>query len=125
MSAQDHPPTTEPGLRNPHREPNRIRTRQTPSANAHSATEHSKTEIAMTLEEIFATIVGHTREILPGLDDHAFQFSDSLRELGANSIDRSEVVMLTLESLSLKAPMIEFAKAENMGELATLLHARL
>ncbi len=79
----------------------------------------------MTLEDIFATIVGHTREILPGLDDHTFQFSDSLRELGANSIDRSEVVMLTLESLSLKAPMIEFAKAENMGELATLLHARL
>ena len=78
----------------------------------------------MTIEEIFAIIVGHTREVLPGLDDHAFQFSDSLRELGANSIDRSEIVMLTLESLSLKIPMIEVAKAENMGELAGLLHAR-
>lgn len=120
MSAQDRSADDKPSHRNQHREPNRIRTRSTPSA-----TDHSNTEIAMTLEEIFATIVGHTREILPGLDDHAFQFTDSLRELGANSIDRSEVVMLTLESLSLKAPMIEFAKAENMGELATLLHARL
>ncbi len=78
----------------------------------------------MTIEDIFAIIVGHTREVLPGLDDHAFQFSDSLRELGANSIDRSEIVMLTLESLSLKIPMIEVAKAENMGELAGLLHAK-
>ncbi len=77
----------------------------------------------MRIEDIFAIIVGHTREVLPGLDDYSFQFSDSLRELGANSIDRSEVVMLTLESLELKAPMIEFAKAENMGELAGLLHA--
>lgn len=78
----------------------------------------------MTIEDIFAIIVGHTREVLPGLDDHAFQFSDSLRELGANSIDRSEIVMLTLESLSLKIPMIEVAKAENMGELTGLLHAK-
>lgn len=79
----------------------------------------------MTIEDIFAIIVGHTREVLPGLDDYPFQFSDSLRELGANSIDRSEIVMLALESLSLKIPMIEVAKAENMGELAGLLHARL
>jgi polyketide biosynthesis acyl carrier protein len=78
----------------------------------------------MTIEDIFAIIVGHTREVLPGLDDHPFQLSDSLRELGANSIDRSEIVMLTLESLSLKIPMIEVAKAENMGELAGMLHAR-
>lgn len=34
--------------------------------------------------------------------------------------------LIASESLdSLRAPMIEFAKAENMGELATLLHARL
>ncbi|UXI65995.1 acyl carrier protein [Tahibacter amnicola] len=83
------------------------------------------TTTALATEDIFAIIVGHAREVLPGLDDHAFQFSDSLRDLGANSIDRSEIVMLTLESLSLKIPMIEVAKAENMGELATLLHARL
>ena len=79
----------------------------------------------MNLEDVFAIVAGHTREVVPGLDDYAFQFTDSLRELGANSIDRSEVVMLALESLSLKAPMIDFAKAENMGELATLLHAKL
>jgi polyketide biosynthesis acyl carrier protein len=79
----------------------------------------------MTIEEIFAIIVGHAREVMPGLDDHQFQFSDSLRSLGANSIDRSEIIMLTLESLSLSVPLIQLAKAENMGELAALIHARL
>ena len=78
----------------------------------------------MNVQDIFNIIVGHTREIVPGLDDHPFQFSDSLRSLGANSIDRSEIIMMTLESLSLKMPLIEFAKAENIGELAGLMHAR-
>lgn len=79
----------------------------------------------MNVQDIFDIIVGHTREIVPGLEDHAFQFSDSLRALGANSIDRSEILMMTLESLSLKIPMIDLAKAENIGELAGLMHARL
>lgn len=79
----------------------------------------------MNVQDIFDIIVGHTREIVPGLDDHPFQPSDSLRSLGANSIDRSEIIMMTLESLSLRMPLIEFAKAENIGELAGLMHARL
>jgi polyketide biosynthesis acyl carrier protein len=33
--------------------------------------------------------------------------------------------MMTLESLSLKIPMVDLAKAENIGELAGLMHARL
>ena len=79
----------------------------------------------MNAQDVFDIIVGHTKEILPGLDDHPFQFSDSLRAIGANSIDRSEIIMMTLESLSLKIPLIDLAKAENMGELAELMHARL
>jgi polyketide biosynthesis acyl carrier protein len=79
----------------------------------------------MTVQDVFNVIIGHTREILPGLDDYSFQFSDSLRALGANSIDRSEIIMMTLDSLSLKIPLIDLAKAENIGELAGLMHARL
>lgn len=79
----------------------------------------------MTVQDVFGIIVRHTREVLPELEGRSFQLSDSLRELGANSIDRSEIVMLTLETLSLRIPMIDVAKAENIGELAGLLHARL
>lgn len=79
----------------------------------------------MNVQDIFDILAGHTREIVPGLDDHPFQFSDSLRALGANSIDRSEIIMMTLESLTLNIPLVDLAKAENMGELAGLMHARL
>ncbi|MFD0727077.1 acyl carrier protein [Lysobacter brunescens] len=79
----------------------------------------------MNVQDIFDILAGHTREIVPGLESHPFQFSDSLRALGANSIDRSEIIMMTLESLSLSIPLIDLAKAENMGELAGIMHARL
>ena len=79
----------------------------------------------MNTQDIFQMIVSHTREVLPHLEDHDFKETDSLRNLGANSIDRSEIVMMTLESLSLNIPLIVIAQAENMGELAALLHEKL
>lgn len=79
----------------------------------------------MTVDDIFNILVNHTREVLPEVEDHDFRMEDSLRELGANSIDRSEIIMLTLETLSLSIPLIVVAKAENMGELAGLLHGRM
>ncbi|MDQ3510738.1 MAG: acyl carrier protein [Pseudomonadota bacterium] len=79
----------------------------------------------MTVDDIFKILVNHTREVLPEVEDHDFRMKDSLRELGANSIDRSEIIMLTLETLSLSVPLIAVAKAENMGELAGLLHGRM
>lgn len=79
----------------------------------------------MTKEEIFALITRHAGEIIPRLEQHAFQWTDSLRALGANSIDRSEIVMMTLEALELDIPLSETIRAENIGELAALLHGKL
>lgn len=79
----------------------------------------------MNVNDIFNIIVRNTCEVVPALEGHSFQFDDSLRDLGANSVDRSEIVMMTLESLSLNIPMIQIARAENMGELASILHEKL
>jgi polyketide biosynthesis acyl carrier protein len=79
----------------------------------------------MTKEEIFAIVTRHAREVVPGLDEHRFVLSDSLKELGANSMDRSEIVMMTLDSLSLRIPLVETAGAKNIGELVSVLHEKL
>lgn len=58
---------------------------------------------------VFDLIVDHIREVIPELEDHRFEPSDSLRDLGANSIDRAEVYDLcgvdieSLPSLSQEA----------------------
>ncbi|AJW94424.1 acyl carrier protein [Burkholderia gladioli] len=79
----------------------------------------------MNRDAIFDVLVGHTREILPELGDRQIRSEDRLADLGANSVDRAEIVMLTLESLSLRLPLVETSGPNNLGELADLLHARL
>ena len=76
----------------------------------------------MQKEEIFKTLISHCCEILPELENHTFVTTDQLRELGANSIDRAEIVTMMLESLSLKIPRVELSGAQNLGELVDILH---
>ncbi|PSL48195.1 polyketide biosynthesis acyl carrier protein [Chitinophaga niastensis] len=76
----------------------------------------------MNKEEIFKMIVQHTCEVIPELEDHTFKSGDQLKELGANSVDRAEIISLAMESLSLQIPMVEVFGAKNLDELATLLY---
>ncbi|QQP96971.1 acyl carrier protein [Lysobacter enzymogenes] len=79
----------------------------------------------MNQDQVFEIIVGHTKEVLPNLEKHPFQQDDSLRALGANSIDRADIIIMTLESLSLNVSLTEMAKAENIGQLAGIIHAKI
>ncbi len=69
----------------------------------------------MKKEDIFSILVKHTREIVPELEQHHFQWDDRLADLGANSVDRAEIIMETLEALSLQIPRIELSEARNLG----------
>ena len=79
----------------------------------------------MSREEVMQAIIRCAREVLPALEHYEFRSDDSLRDLGANSIDRSEIVMMTLESLVLNMPLVEVARAQNIGELASIMHEKL
>jgi polyketide biosynthesis acyl carrier protein len=78
----------------------------------------------MTQLDILGLIARHAGEVLPRLQNHAFLPTDSLKDLGANSVDRSEIIMMTLESLAVRIPLVEMAKARNIGELADIIHAK-
>ena len=75
----------------------------------------------MEQQDIFNLIVTHTKELLPELEDHNFTATDSLKDLGANSLDRSEIIIMTLEEMEANIPLVHMAKASNIGELATIL----
>ena len=74
--------------------------------------------------EIVGIIIGHARDVIPSLGSQQVQPTDSLKSLGANSIDRADIIMMTLESLSLNIPLIHMAKAENIGDLARIIHEK-
>lgn len=59
-------------------------------------------------------------EVVPELKDRTITLDDSMRELGANSIDRAEVLIRTMAALQIKLPLIELAKAKNIREVVRI-----
>lgn len=80
--------------------------------------------MSVTKEQILETLYVHTKEVLPALADHEFKHGDSLKALGANSVDRADIIMMTLETLSLRIPMVDLARAENIDVMADIIHAK-
>lgn len=78
----------------------------------------------MNKEKIFEIIQHYTREVMPELESHAFQRTDRLVDLGANSVDRAEIITMTMEALSLQIPRVELFGATNLGELADVLYEK-
>lgn len=79
----------------------------------------------MDSDAIFALIVETIREVVPELAVHPIGRVDSMADLGVNSIERNEVVLLTLQALHLDIPIVQLHGPTNVGELADLLNAKL
>lgn len=76
----------------------------------------------MDKQHILNLIIGYAREIVPELGERSIGPNDRLADLGANSIDRAEIIALTMDALSMRIPRVELAGARNIGELAEVFH---
>lgn len=78
----------------------------------------------MNKEDIFKLVVKHTCEIIPELEGYDFKPDDRLADLGANSVDRAEIVTMTLEAMALQVPRVELFGVKNIGELVNVLYEK-
>ncbi|MCG8367991.1 MAG: phosphopantetheine-binding protein [Pseudanabaenales cyanobacterium] len=65
------------------------------------------------------------RDILPELESVKIDPRQSMKELGANSIDRADVVLQSMETLEVSFPLNELAGVENIQGLVDFLHDRI
>lgn len=75
----------------------------------------------MLKQEVFEAVKSAILEVLPDLKPELISIEKQLKDLGANSIDRMEVVTLSMETLGLKLPMMTFAKVHNIEGLVNVL----
>jgi polyketide biosynthesis acyl carrier protein len=75
----------------------------------------------MTENEIFAVVTRHLVEVLPELEGLPIAPAMSLRELGANSIDRMDVLLAAQEELGLRIPAADFGTANDLASLVEVL----
>lgn len=73
-------------------------------------------------------ILGALREVvvdvLPEVDKEAIIPEAKLSDLGANSVDRADIIGDTLENLGVSIPLVEFATCGNIGEIAAVIDRR-
>jgi len=78
----------------------------------------------MTKAEIFEVVKKNAVEILD-VDGAMVTIEKSLSDLGANSVDRVEIVTLTMEDLGIKVPFMSFAAAANIEDLVDVLSSNI
>ncbi|MET9457724.1 phosphopantetheine-binding protein [Streptomyces canus] len=64
-------------------------------------------------------------DILPGLDKDRVTGRAHLRDLGADSVDRIEIIVGVLDRLAIQEPLASFADLPDIDALTDLLHELL
>ncbi|MEU9255030.1 phosphopantetheine-binding protein [Streptomyces sp. NPDC048270] len=70
---------------------------------------------------VLDTLRRHIVAVVPEVDPAGVTRNVSMADLGCNSIDRAEVVTLTLEELRLDVPVAEFQGLPDLGALVDLM----
>jgi polyketide biosynthesis acyl carrier protein len=75
----------------------------------------------MTKEHVYEVVKKNIVEVLPDVKQELISLERTLKELGANSIDRMEVVTMSMEELGVKIPLVSFAQVSNIEGLVNVL----
>ncbi|MEU2394183.1 MULTISPECIES: phosphopantetheine-binding protein [unclassified Streptomyces] len=75
----------------------------------------------MTPDEIFAVVRRNLIDVLPELTESQITLDHSMRELGANSIDRMDVVIATQDDLGVRVPAEQLTRANDLRSLVAVL----
>ncbi|HTR88005.1 MAG TPA: phosphopantetheine-binding protein [Reyranella sp.] len=74
---------------------------------------------------MFEVVRKNILEVLPDLSPGMVSIDKSMSDLGANSVDRMEVVTQSMEDLDLKIPLMSFAAVTNIEGLVGVLFENL
>ncbi len=70
---------------------------------------------------IFEAIKRNVLEVLPEIDPDLIAMTSSLSDLGCNSIDRVEVIAMTMRELGIVVPVQEFKRGDEIAKFITVM----
>lgn len=77
----------------------------------------------MDKEQIKSILFANIADIMD-MDESEIDVQESLRDLGANSVDRMEIIVETMRKIGVKINMLEFANIKNIQEMVDFLYER-
>ena len=78
----------------------------------------------MTKGEILQIIRENVLEILEETTPEMITVDKRLKDLGANSVDRAEIVATTMERLDMKIPLVELGAVKSIGGLMDFFYEK-
>ena len=72
-------------------------------------------------EEIVEIIRKEIINVIDGISPEVITIEKRLKDLGADSIDRVDIMSKTLEVLGLTIPLVELGRAKNIRDLVDIL----
>lgn len=78
----------------------------------------------MKKDQVFDVFCKVVMEILPEVKKEQITEDQQLVNLGANSIDRSEIMMQSMMELKIKAPLVECAKLKKIGDIVEFFQSK-
>ncbi len=81
----------------------------------------------MTEEQILKTLMKTTAEVIYGLEESGVRGDRTLNELGASSIERSDILLETLDQVGLQIPAIKLrdVAGKTLEQVATVFYGWL
>ncbi len=76
----------------------------------------------MSRDEVFIIVKQSILKILPDINESEINILQSLKNLGANSIDRMDVTVECMKTLKIKVPLVRFGNITNIQELVEVLY---
>jgi polyketide biosynthesis acyl carrier protein len=70
-----------------------------------------------TRERVTKTVHDAIIEILPGLDPDAIDHGRHLKDLGADSVERVEIILMIIDRLGVRRPLSDFSDVPTVGAL--------
>ncbi|MEE1281918.1 MAG: phosphopantetheine-binding protein [Acutalibacteraceae bacterium] len=59
--------------------------------------------------------------VMPEISVDDITYNDSLKDLGANSVDRTEILIILMEDANVRLPMVSFGNAKNIGDIIDIV----
>jgi polyketide biosynthesis acyl carrier protein len=70
--------------------------------------------------KVFEAVRRNVAIVVPELDPESISIEDALADLGCTSVDRADVVALTMEELGISVPVREFEGVRNIRALVNV-----
>lgn len=77
----------------------------------------------MDKDQIKSILFANIADIMD-MDESEINVQESLRDLGANSVDRMEIIVETMRKIGVKINMLEFANIKNIQEMVDFLYEK-